>query len=194
MTRTPITSKDDLDKEDSQKTLLSPRELVELRRIDVVRRRLRGQSVSVIAKELGESTSVIYNDIKSIRESNEKYTSNFNQDEFIGESLDVFRKIEEESWEQVFILDKGDARKAKFLDSVRSSRREQIKLLQNSGMLHKEADKLEVHLSTDIIGSWSDDQKHMVADAIVEAAILDDPPEALGTLVEAELEDENEDE
>ena len=192
MTRTPVTSKDDLEKEDSQKALISPRELVELRRIDVVRRRLQGQSVSVIASELGESTSVIYNDIKSIRESNEKYTQDFNQDEFIGESLNIFKKIEEESWEQVFILDKGDARKAKFLDSVRSSRKEQIKLLQNSGMLHKEAEKLEVHLSTDIIGDWSDHQKHLVADAIVEAAILDDPPKALGPAVDAELEEEDE--
>ena len=192
MTRTPVTSKDDLEKEDSQKTLLSPRELVELRRIEVVRRRLQGQSVSVIAKDLGESTSVIYNDIKSIRESNEKYTQDFNQDEFIGESLNIFKKIEEESWEQVFILDKGDARKAKFLDSVRSSRKEQIKLLQNSGMLHKEAEKLEVHLSADIIGDWSDDQKHLVADAIVEAAILDDPPKSLGPAVDAELEEEDE--
>ena len=192
MTRTPVTSKDDLEKEDSQKTLLSPRELVELRRIDVVRRRLQGQSVAVIAKDLGESTSVIYNDIKSIRESNEKYTSDFNQDEFIGESLDVFRKIEEESWEQVFTLDKGDARKAKFLDSVRSSRREQIKLLQNSGMLHKEAEKLEVHVSADIIGGWSDDQKHMVADAIVEAAIMDGSPKELGPAIDAEIEDEDE--
>ena len=70
-------------------------------------------------------------------------------------------------------LDDGDARKAKFLDSVRASRKEQIKLLQNSGLLHKEANKVEVQVTSDVLNTWSDDQKQMVADALVDAAILD---------------------
>jgi len=178
MTRTPIIDPDDLedldvDETNARQMMMSPEEVIEIRRMEVIRRRLRGQTAGTIARALNVSENTIYNDIKAIRESNAKHVTTFVQEDFIGDTIQTFRRIEQEAWDQVAQLDDGDARKAKFLDSVRASRKEQIKLLQNSGLLHKEATKVEVQLTSDILGTWSDDQKQLVADAVVDAAILD---------------------
>ena len=174
MARTPITSLEDLEKEPIKKSLiLNTDKVVELRRIDIIRRRLRGETIAVIADSLGCSVSTINNDIKAIRESNQSWVKEFDQGSYIGDTLQTFKKIEEEAWFQVFSLDIGDSRKAKFLDSIRATRKEAIKLLQSSGLLHKEAQKVEVQISANVIDNWSSDQKMLVADALVEAAIID---------------------
>tara|TARA_R100000152_G_C6702453_1_gene131697 strand:+ start:209 stop:835 length:627 start_codon:yes stop_codon:yes gene_type:complete len=178
MTRTPITNPDDLEDFDSdgsnaQQMMMSPEEVIELRRMEVIRRRLRGQTAGTIARALNVSENTIYNDIKAIRQSNVKHVTTFAQEDFIGDTLQTFQRIEQEAWNQVAQLDDGDVRKAKFLDSVRSTRKEQIKLLQSSGLLHKEAQKVEVQVTSEVIGGWSEDQKQMVADAVLDAAILD---------------------
>ena len=178
MTRTPITDPDDLedideDGNNARKMMMSPEEVIEIRRMEVIRRRLRGQTAGTIARALNVSENTIYNDIKAIRDSNLKHVTTFVQEDFIGDTIQTFQRIEQEAWNQVAQLDDGDARKAKFLDSVRASRKEQIKLLQNSGLLHKEANKVEVQVTSDVLNTWSDDQKQIVADALVDAAILD---------------------
>ena len=178
MTRTPITDPDDLedideDGNNARKMMMSPEEVIEIRRMEVIRRRLRGQTAGTIARALNVSENTIYNDIKAITDSNLKHLTTFVQEDFIGDTIQTFQRIEQEAWNQVAQLDDGDARKAKFLDSVRASRKEQIKLLQNSGLLHKEANKVEVQVTSDVLNTWSDDQKQMVADALVDAAILD---------------------
>ena len=178
MTRTPVTDPNDLegideDGSNARSMLMSPEEVIELRRMEVIRRRLRGQTAGTIARALGVSENTIYNDIKAIRESNLKHVTTFAQEDFIGDTLQTFQRIEQEAWNQVAQLDDGDVRKAKFLDSVRSTRKEQVKLLQSSGLLHKEANKVEVQVTTDVLNTWSDDQKQMVADAVLDAAILD---------------------
>jgi len=178
MTRTPVTDPNDLegideDGSNARSMLMSPEEVIELRRMEVIRRRLRGQTAGTIARALGVSENTIYNDIKAIRESNLKHVTTFAQEDFIGDTLQTFQRIEQEAWNQVAQLDDGDVRKAKFLDSVRSTRKEQVKLLQSSGLLHKEANKVEVQVTSDVLNTWSDDQKQMVADAVLDAAILE---------------------
>jgi transposase len=174
MARKPVTSPDDLDDSPSSRSLVASSErVVELRRIEVIRRRLRGETITGIADTLGCSVGTVNNDIKAIRESNNKLVEQFDQEDYVGDTLQTFKKIEEEAWRQVFALDVGDSRKAKFLDSIRSTRKEAVKLLQSSGLLHKEAQKVEVQVTSEVISNWSSDQKMLVADALVEAAIID---------------------
>jgi len=174
MARKPVTSTDDLEEVGGKTSLVVNTERsVELRRIEVIRRRLRGETIIAIADTLGCSVGTINNDIKAIRDSNAELVSQFSQKDYVGETLQTFQKIEEEAWRQVFALDVGDSRKAKFLDSIRSTRKEAIKLLQSSGLLHKEAEKVEVQVTSEVINTWSSDQKMLVADALVEAAIID---------------------
>ena len=174
MARTPVISIDDPEEVGTKKSLVVNTERsVELRRIEVIRRRLRGETITTIADSLGCSVGTINNDIRAIRNSNEELVSEFSQTNYVGETLQIFQKIEEEAWRQVFALDVGDSRKAKFLDSIRATRKEAIKLLQSSGLLHKEAEKVEVQVTSEVIKTWSSDQKMLVADALVEAAIID---------------------
>jgi len=174
MARTPVKSSDDPEDSLNKNTLaVNTEKAVELRRIEVIRRRLRGETITTIADVLGCSVGTINNDIKAIRSANNASVVSFDQEDYVGETLQLFKKIEEEAWRQVFALDVGDSRKAKFLDAIRSTRKEAIKLLQSSGLLHKEAQKVEVQVTSEVINSWSSDQKMLVADALVEAAIID---------------------
>ena len=174
MARTPVKSPDDLEAHGAKKSLIvNPDKAIELRRIDVIRRRLRGETISGIASALRCSVSTVNNDLKAIREVNTGVVDNFDQEDYIGDTLQTFKKIEEESWFQVFALDTGDSRKAKFLDSIRATRKETIKLLQSSGLLHKEAQRVEVQVTSEAISEWSVDQKMLVADALIEASIID---------------------
>jgi hypothetical protein len=174
MARTPVTSSDDLEEHGKRKSLIvNPDKAIELRRVDVIRRRLRGETISSIADSLACSVSTINNDLKAIRAANNSAIKEFNQEDYVGDTLQTFKKIEEESWMQVFALGTGDSRKAKFLDSIRATRKEAIKLLQSSGLLHKEAQKVEIQVTSEAISGWSSDQKMLVADAVIEAAIID---------------------
>jgi len=172
MARTPVTSSDD-EPTKKRSLIVNPERTVELRRINVIRRRLRGETIASIAEAIGCSAGTINNDIKAIRDSNRECVSEFNQEDYVGDTLQTFRNIEEEAWRQVFALDVGDSRKAKFLDSIRATRKEAVKLLQNSGLLHKEAEKLEVQVTSEVIRDWSLDQKMLIADALIEASIID---------------------
>ena len=72
MTRTPITDPDDLedideDGNNARKMMMSPEEVIEIRRMEVIRRRLRGQTAGTIARALNVSENTIYNDIKAIK-------------------------------------------------------------------------------------------------------------------------------
>jgi len=174
MARTPVKSPDDLEAHASKKNMIvNPERAVEMRRVEVIRRRLRGETISSIADSLSCSISTINNDIKAIRDANAELVTNFDQGDYVGETLQTFKRIEEEAWIQVFALDIGDSRKAKFLDSIRATRKEAIKLLHSSGLLHKEAERVEVQVTSEVLGGWSLDQKMLIADAVVEAAIID---------------------
>ena len=192
MARTPVKSPDDLDNHASRKSLIvNPERAIELRRIEVIRRRLRGETISGIASALNCSVSTVNNDIKAIRDVNSAAVKDFNQEDYIGETLQTFKKIEEESWHQVFALDTGDSRKAKFLDSIRATRKEAVKLLQNSGLLHKEAERVEVQVTSEVISDWSVDQKMLVAGAVIDAAIIDVEPEEVEEFNSLPIKDED---
>jgi hypothetical protein len=174
MARTPIKSPADLAAHGAKKDMMvDPDGLIEMRRLDVIRRRLRGETISAIAHALNCSVGTINNDIKAIRDANQSFVKDFKQTDYVGDTIQTFKKIEEEAWFQVYALDVGDSRKAKFLDSIRATRKEAVKLLQSSGLLHKEAEKVEVQITSDILSGWSSGQKMLVADAVVEAAIID---------------------
>ena len=181
MSRTPITNPDDVpvifsprDKESKVKCTKSE---MEMRRIEVSRRRLCGQTISMIAEGLGYSDATIRNDIDAIQESNIQIVKNFDQDGFVCESLEVFRKVEQEAFSQLYEVPDGDVRKSKFLKDIRDSRKASIELLQESGLVRKEPKKIDVAISVDVLNSWSSEQRTLVSSAILDAAIIGDVEE-----------------
>ena len=175
--RTPIFEDEEELKQETSSSLTileSPRDRADRRRITVIKRRLAGDTIVEIADALQVSVDTVKNDIKKVREDNKSYVQNFEPEDFVGESLNVFKRIEEESWSQLDFLSAGDVRSVKFMDSVRSSRKEQIRLLQNSGLLKQQPKQVEVKLTTEVISSWSDHQKDLVSEAIIDACIVDE--------------------
>jgi transposase len=173
MARTPVTSKDDDRVKQKEALMLRSEDLIERRRLNVIQLRLQGMTVSEVAERLKVSTDTIAKDIDAVRNSNAKHVERFNQKDFVGDTLSVYDAIERDAWSQVAILPEGDSRRVKFLDAVRNTRKEQIKLLQNSGLLHKEAEKVEVQVTTQVIENWTDEQKLRISEAVVEASLED---------------------
>jgi DNA-binding CsgD family transcriptional regulator len=173
MARTPVTSKDDDRLKQKQLLMMTHQDVIERRRINVIQLRLQGLTTAEVAKRLSVSTDTVAKDIEAIRKANNKYVEEFNQKDFVGDTLNVYSAIEKDAWAQVATLPQGDSRRVKFLDAVRNTRKEQIKLLQNSGLLHKEAEKVEVQITTQVIDGWTDEQKLLISEAMVEASLDD---------------------
>lgn len=176
MARTPITSPDDVpvifSPRDKETKVKCTKAEIEMRRVEVARRRLCGQTLSMIAEGLGYSEATIKNDIEAIQESNIQIIQNFSQEEFVCESLEVFKKVEQEAFSQLYEVPDGDVRKSKFLKDIRDSRKASIELLQDSGLVRTEPKKIDVAVSVDVLNHWSSEQRTLVSSAILDAAII----------------------
>ena len=176
MPRTPITDENDIP------TLFEGREQggnrctnseIELRRLEVIGRRLRGETITQIARDLGFTPVTIKNDIDAISSLNLQYVSDFNQADFVGDTLEVYRELEKEAFTQLGAVPRGDSRKAKFMKDIRDNRKAMIEILQESGLLHKEPKKVDIAVSMEVLKHWSPEQRSIIAGSIIDAAIIE---------------------
>ena len=176
MARSPITNPDDIpvifSPRDKDNKVKCTKAEMEMRRLEVSRRRMCGQPLYKIAEELGYSVATIKNDIDAVRESKLQIIKNFEQDAFVCESLEVFKKVEQEAFYQLYSVPDGDVRKSKFLKDIRDSRKASIDLLQDSGLVRTEPKKIDVAISIDVLKEWSHEQKNLISEAILDAAII----------------------
>jgi len=107
---------------------------IEERREDVFRRRIRGETRKEIATELGVSLGTVKNDLTIMRQRNAEYVTEYQQNEFVGQSMAVFEEIAQKAWDE---YDKATntTGKLKSLDLVRNLTKDQIRLLQEVGLL-----------------------------------------------------------
>jgi hypothetical protein len=176
MPRQPITDVNDIPEifspRDKESKVKCTQAEMEMRRLEVSRRRLCGQPLHQIANELGYSVVTISKDIAAIQESNIQLIQNFEQEDFISESLEVYKKVEREAFTQLYEVPDGDVRKSKFLKDIRDTRKATIELLQDSGLVRKEPKKIDVDISIDVLNHWTSEQKTLVCDAILDAAVI----------------------
>ena len=167
MPRKPITDPTEVP------TLFEPRERspkskctqeeMEMRRLEVARRRLQGQSVSNIARDLNYSPATIRNDIEALQDANVKYITGFNQVDFVGESLNVYRSLESEAFRQIDSVPIGDSRRSKFIKDARDSRSAMVKLLGPEEILeeavdpYEEAKKKFEHIDINSVAEFADE-------------------------------------
>ena len=177
MPRIPITDENNIPvlfegRERGGKTKCTNAE-IELRRLEVVGRRLRGETITSIARELGFSPVTIKSDIDAVATLNLQYVTDFSQTDFVGETLEVYKQLEKKAFAQLDAVPRGDSRKAKFMQDIRSNRKAMIEILQESGLLHKEPKKVDIAVSMDVLNQWSTAQKDLIAGSILDAAILE---------------------
>lgn len=176
MPRQPITDVNDIPEifppRDKESKVKCTQAEMEMRRLEVSRRRLCGEPIHQIANELGYSIVTISKDIAAIHESNIQLIQNFEQEDFISESLEVYKRVEREAFMQLYEVPDGDVRKSKFLKDIRDTRKATIELLQDSGLVRKEPKKIDVDISIDVLNHWTAAQKTLVCDAILDAAVI----------------------
>lgn len=112
---------------------------VEARRVEVFDMKMQGYTRREMATQLGVSPSTIKNDLSVIRKQNAARITEYEHNEFVGMSLRMFEKITRHAWADY--KEAKDSKKetwaarAKFLDIVRNTQKDTLKLLQDVGLL-----------------------------------------------------------
>ena len=176
MPRRPITSEDDIptlfESSNRPKNHKCTDAEIELRRLEVARQRLRGKSISEIARDMSYSEVTIKNDLDAVYEARKEYLFNFSQVDFVNESLSVFQELERRAFNQMDHIPAGDSRHSKFLNDIRNTRQNMIGLLQDAGLVRKEAPEVKVNVTMEVLKNWSPQQVDLVAESILDAAII----------------------
>jgi len=143
---------------------MSEHELQE-RRTKVYRLRLQGISYSNIAKMLNMSVLTVRRDLEHIRKDNQTKIDQFQQNQFVGESLLVFDEIINRAWNEYNSNKEGNPR-LKSLDLIRTTQNDKLRVLQETGMIHKQATAVE---HTHVVSlPWTENVKDAVIQTLLQ--------------------------
>jgi DNA-binding CsgD family transcriptional regulator len=108
---------------------------IEERREQVFRLRIRGIARKDIAEQLNVSLGTVKNDLAIMRQKNAEYVTEYQQNEFVGMSIAMFEEVATNAWEEYDNNKANGTLRLKALDLVRNITKDQIKLLQEVGLL-----------------------------------------------------------
>lgn len=148
---------------------------IQERRTKVQRLRLRGLSAGSIAKLLGITPITVKRDLEAIQRVNVAQIDEFQQNQFVGESLVVFNEIMERGWSEYSSVPEGHPMRIKSLDLIRTTQNDKLRVLQETGMVRREPAILEHRLSFDL--PWDEEVKHAVAEALLHRRLVPQLPE-----------------
>jgi predicted transcriptional regulator len=152
------------------------------RRKNVERLRLRGLSVTAIAKLLKVEVWTVSKDLKAVQEQNIKEVNDFDQSAAVAEAMSRYREIEERAWAEYSSADSSRER-LKALDLLRVTQGDKLKALADTGLIHKEPVQLEVKHTHQL--DWTPEMRDNVARALLYQGLT--PQLAEPTLDEAEI-------
>jgi len=139
------------------------------RRQNVQRLRLRGFSLSQIAKQLGISILTAKKDLDEIQKINQEKVNQFQQSQFVGETLVVFDEIIQHAWNEFEHAEPGSKIRLQSLDLIRSTQNDKMKSLQDTGMIHKAPQQVEHKHSLAL--PWDDQMKSAVIDQLLQSQL-----------------------
>ena len=169
---------------------------LEERRKKILKLRLRGLSVTSIAKILNVSPSLVSNDLKKVRKENKTFVDKIDQNEFIGESLAIFDEVQERAWSEYQSSKAGTPQRLKALDLVRTVQKDKVDVLTDVGLIGEEDAPLEVEHVHRL--EWTPEIQERVARALIEQSlttVLPEPiPDEPAYIEEGEIVNENSEE
>lgn len=122
---------------------------LEERRIQVAKLMMKGMSVPDMQAALGATESEIRNDVKVIKEQNIIIANGIEIPEFVGESLRVFNRVEQEAFAQYeeAAIDK----KGQFLNIALGARKDQAAFLEKVGVIRNQPIEQQVTIQHQIV-------------------------------------------
>jgi hypothetical protein len=130
---------------------------------------MRGLGYRSIGKLLGVGFMTIKRDLETVRDENRRKVGQITKVDHVSEALSVFQEVEMRAWQDYHEADPGTKQRQSFLSEIREARKDQTKLLTELGLIEKAAQTTHVTVSTEVIRSWSDDAKDLVALAILQS-------------------------
>lgn len=153
---------------------------LEERRKRIFQLRLRGLSVTTIAKILNVSPSLVSSDLKKVRRENKGGIDGIDQNEFIGESLAIFDELQEKGWSeyQQLVGEKNCSnQRLKALDLIRTIQKDKVDVLTEVGLIGEEEAPLEVAHVHRL--EWTPEIQERVARALIEQSLTTVLPEPI---------------
>jgi hypothetical protein len=163
---------------------------IEERRKLVLKMKMRGMTLKDMARLLGVQETVVQFDLRKMKHEMTSKLSKIQKDYALGESVSVFEEIERAAWEQYNIAKDATPMKAKFLETVKEARKEQIKLLSDIGLIQKQTQKVDVKVDTSIISHWSPAVQDLIAASLIRATLDSQPERRMIDVGNQEQEDE----
>ena len=140
-----------------------------LRRQQVQRLRLRGLSISEIAKQLSVSFLTAQKDLEAVSKTNQDHVDQFQQSQFVGESMEIFDDLRQRAWDEYNSADPGSKIRLQSLDLIRVIQHDKFKALQDTGLIQKAAQQVE-HTHTMAL-PWTDEIKLAVIDKLLQSQL-----------------------
>ena len=165
----------------------SSKEEVYERRQMVLRKRLKGLTFRNIAKELGVGVMTVRRDLQAIKERMADKVSKFEKDQALGECLQTYELIHQESWDQYHRCAHGSSQRVQFLNLIRAAEGDRIKTLMDVGLIGKAAVKVEhKHEADKVLAGLTKDAQSLIAMALLKAQ-LKPPGEPVLEIQETEV-------
>jgi hypothetical protein len=142
------------------------------KRQKMMRLRMQGWTVREIAKELQMNAVVVYKEFQEIRAQNEERLAGFDRTHAISMCISVFENIEKECWENYRSLAPGSQGRNQFLNTIRAARNDQIKLLEDMGLLSKVALQINHNVNTQaVLKDMTEKTQQVLAMAFLRAQL-----------------------
>jgi hypothetical protein len=116
------------------------------RRMEVLRRKLRGQSHSAIARDIGVRRATVSEDAKWLETFSRERAADADSYQEVGHAMLFFEQIEGEALRQFYSL-KSPVHKHKFLQTAVLAREKMVRLMMDAGVIKRAA--VDVNLDVD---------------------------------------------
>lgn len=146
-------------------------EEVEERRSKVFQLRLRGHSYDYIASVMNLSAMTVKRDFDAITEENKDIVATFDKSNFVGETIATIDDVIARAWEDYNATLPGTTQRLKALDMVRLANLDRVRIMNECGVIQKQAEKHEHNVSVEVIQGWDPEVRQRAVEAILQGVL-----------------------
>lgn len=142
---------------------------------EIYRMRLMGHTQDEIATKLSISRRAVVHALSEIKAANQKMVDEFDQAQFVGETMAVLAEVEHRAWQEYAKYEYGEGRfedkhRLEALNIVRNARKDMLEAMLEVGHVARPTQEVQhTHVVQQL--PWSDDLKEAVIKQMLESTL-----------------------
>lgn len=146
---------------------------MDVRRRHAFNLRLRGLGLAEIAEQLSTSVGTVKRDLDEVSKELKEHVKNFDKDEAISQSLSVYEDVIQSAWREYDKAADGSEVRLKAMNLVRAAENDKIRIMQEVGIIQREAQKTHHTIDVNVISGWSKELQKLAASQLLETMMTD---------------------